>query len=162
MEIIMNRWVEIEFDCLPLRSVTRMDIPMDASPKFRARCEGIKQALESHGSHNSYYLYNARCVFHLLNHPTLGALEFAFEGTVMTDEDDLRTRQSDLVVTLEGETCDWLTEPVKQWFAESVPVAVSVEFDRYIEAGDLERTRQRIARMEEQLDQAGGYMGMYL
>ena len=29
----MDRWVEISFDCLPLRSVGRLDIPMDASPK---------------------------------------------------------------------------------------------------------------------------------
>ncbi len=32
----MNRWVEITFDCLPLRTITRFDIPLDASPKYRA------------------------------------------------------------------------------------------------------------------------------
>ncbi len=51
--------VEIAFDCLPLRSVGRLDIPLDASPDFRSRCERIKAAMEKHGTHNSYYLYNA-------------------------------------------------------------------------------------------------------
>ena len=41
----MSEYVEIEFDCLPLRSVGRMDIPIDASPNYRARCERIKHAL---------------------------------------------------------------------------------------------------------------------
>ena len=52
----MNRWVEIEFDCLPLRSIGRFDIPLDASPVYQAKCERIKQAIDQHGSHNSYYL----------------------------------------------------------------------------------------------------------
>ena len=50
----MDRYVEITFDCLPLRSLSRLDIPIDASPKFRAKCERIKQALETHGSLNTY------------------------------------------------------------------------------------------------------------
>ena len=44
-----NRYVDIVFDCLPLRSIGRMDIPLDASPKYRARCERIKHALAVHG-----------------------------------------------------------------------------------------------------------------
>ena len=40
----MNRWVEIAFDCLPLRSVGRLDIPIDASPKYRERCEQMRRA----------------------------------------------------------------------------------------------------------------------
>lgn len=31
----MDRFVDISFDCLPLRSIGRMDVPLDASPKFR-------------------------------------------------------------------------------------------------------------------------------
>ena len=42
----MQRWVEVSFDCLPLRSIARLDIPIDASPKYRARCERIKAAME--------------------------------------------------------------------------------------------------------------------
>ena len=55
----MDRWVEISFDCLPLRGIGRLDIPMDASPKYQQRCERIKDAMERHGSFNSYFLYNA-------------------------------------------------------------------------------------------------------
>ncbi|MGD9645343.1 MAG: hypothetical protein AB7U73_06495, partial [Pirellulales bacterium] len=80
----MPRYVDIEFDCLPLRSVGRLDIPLDASPAYRARCERIKHAIETHGSHNTYFLYNANCKFHLTNDPALGMLEFRFEGTALT------------------------------------------------------------------------------
>jgi hypothetical protein len=51
---------------------------------------------------------------------------------------------------------------VKQWFLETVPRAIAVEFDRYIVTGDLERTRQRLAQLDAQAEQAGGYLGMYL
>jgi hypothetical protein len=159
---IMERWVEITFDCLPLRSVTRLDVPLDASPKFRARCESIKRAMERHGSHNSYYLYNAQCVFHVTNRADIGAIQFAFEGTVLTDAADQKTLSADLEVVLLRETCDWLTEPIIPWFRQTVNYAVLVEFDRYIAAGDLAKTRERLARLQATSDQAGGYVGMYL
>lgn len=158
----MERWVEITFDCLPLRTITRLDIPLDASPKYRARCERILAALEKHGKHNAYYLYNASCVYHLVNSATTGLLQFTFEGTVLTDESDLRTQLVDVHVELAGETCDWLTEPVRHWFLESVRRAVAMEFDRYIAAGDLERARERVARIQSASDDAGGFVGMYL
>ena len=158
----MNRFVEISFDCLPLRAVTRMDIPLDASPKYQALCQRILQAIATHGTHNTYYLYNAGCTFHLTNHPELGSVEFAFEGTVMTDPTDQRTQHCHLDVRLERETCDWLIEPAVDWLKESVPQAVSVEFDRYIEAGDLAQTLERIRRQQAQTDASGGFVGMYL
>jgi hypothetical protein len=158
----MNRFVEIAFDCLPLRSVGRLDIPLDASPKYRQRCERIKGALEQHGSHNSYFLYNASCVFHLTNQADLGTLEFAFEGTLLTDSQDRETAYADLTATLTRETCDWLTEPVVAWFRETVAKAVAIEFNRYIAAGDLEQTKQRIAALQANADQRGGFVGMYL
>ena len=158
----MQRYVEITFDCLPLRSVTRMDIPIDASPRYRQRCESIKSAIETHGSHNSYYLYNAHCVFHLTNTPELGMLEFRFEGTVMTDDADQQAVSAHLLVELERETCDWLTEPVVAWFKDTVPKAVMAEFDRYIAAGDLDAAKRRMAALQAKADQSGGYMGMYL
>ena len=161
-EGIMERWVEITFDCLPLRAVTRLDIPLDASPKFRARCEAIKRAMERHGSHNSYYLYNAQCVFHVTNRADIGAIQFAFEGTVLTDAADQKTLSADLEVELLRETCDWLTEPIIPWFRQTVNFAVLVEFDRYIAAGDLAKTRERLARLQATSDQTGGYVGMYL
>ncbi len=158
----MDRWVEIEFDCLPLRSIARLDIPLDASPKYRQRCERLKHAIERHGQHNSYFLSNARCAFHLANSEQVGLIEFRFEGTILTDDDDLKSKSSDLTVELVRETCDWLTAPVVSWFHEAVTRAVLVEFDRYIEAGDLAKAKERAAAMQAQLEQSGGYVGMYL
>jgi hypothetical protein len=158
----MNRWVEIAFDCLPLRSVGRLDIPLDASPKYRARCERIKRALEKHGSHNSYFLYNASCVFHLTNRENLGTLEFRWDGTLITDAADMRATSADLEVELTRETCDWLTAPIVEWFAQSVQHAVCAEFDRYIEAGDLAKTKARIEKLQAELEKSGGHVGMYL
>lgn len=158
----MNRYVDIAFDCLPLRSVGRLDIPIDASPKYRQRCERIKHAIHTHGSFNTYFLYNARCVFHLTNDDAVGMLEFRFEGTVIADENDQHTLRCDLTVELVRETCDWLTEPIVAWFNESVPRAVAVEFDRYIAAGDLKQTIERVERIQAESDKQGGYVGMYL
>lgn len=158
----MNRYVDIVFDCLPLRSLGRLDIPLDASPEYRARCERILRALAAHGSHNSYFLYNASCAFHLTNRHEVGMLQFRLEGTVLTDETDQKTARCDLEVELQRETCDWLTEPIVAWFTETVPRAVAVEFDRYIAAGDLEQTIQRIAEIQAQSDDQGGFVGMYL
>ena len=81
----MERWVEITFDCMPLRGVGRMDIPIDASPRYRQFCESVKAAIEKHGSHNSFFLYNARCAYRLLNDPERGLIDFKFQGTVLTD-----------------------------------------------------------------------------
>jgi hypothetical protein len=158
----MNRWVDITFDCLPLRSVGRLDVPIDASPKFRELCTRVKAAIEKHGSHNTYYLYNARCIYHLVNADDTGVAEFRYEGVVITDPEDRRTKRCDLQVELLRETCDWLTEPVVQWFRETVTQAVAVEFDRYIEAGDLEQAKNRIEQVQAASDEAGGYLGMYL
>lgn len=158
----MSQFVEITFDCLPLRTIGRMDIPLDASPKYRQRCEKVKRAIESHGSHNTYFLYNARCTFHLTNTPDLGLLDFRFEGTAITDPTDSRTESCDLDVRLERETCDWLTQPIVAWFTESVQHAVRAEFDRFIQAGDLAAAHKRMEAVQAQSDSQSGYLGMYL
>ncbi|MEC7564256.1 MAG: hypothetical protein VX738_01115 [Planctomycetota bacterium] len=158
----MDRWVEISFDCLPLRSVGRLDVPLDASPAYQERCEKIKKAIERHGSFNSYFLFNAHAVYHLTNDPQQGMLQFSFEATVLTDQRDESTQRVDLTTTLVGETCNWLTQPIVQWFELAVKEAVKVEFDRYIAAGDLEKTRDRIARIAAESDQDDGFLGMYL
>jgi hypothetical protein len=158
----MTRYAEITFDCLPLRSVGRLDIPLDASPKFRARCERIKAAIETHGSHNSFYLYNAGCTYHLTNSEEVGMLQFRFDGTVLTDETDQKTVQAYLDVELVRETCDWLTEPIVRWFTETVPRSVMVEFDRYIAVGDLQQTIERLKKLQAETESCGGYVGMYL
>ncbi len=158
----MDRYVDIQFDCLPLRSIGRLDIPLDASPKYRARCERIKHAIDTHGSHNTYFLYNAGCTFHLTNSPEIGMIEFSFEGTAITDSTDAKTVACDLQVELVRETCDWLTEPIVSWFRETVQHVIAVEFDRYIAAGDLAQTVQRIEKMQSETDRHEGYLGMYL
>ena len=155
-------WVEISFDCLPLRSVSRLDVPIDASPKYQGFCERVKAAIEKHGVHNTYYLHNARCCFHLLNDPVQGVVEFMFEGTALTCQEDVRCKVCDLEVKLDRETCDWLNQPVVEWFAETVPCAVTYEFNRYIDAGDLQRAKDRVAQIQQQCDDSGGFVGMYL
>lgn len=158
----MHQYVEISFDCLPLRTVGRIDIPLDASPAYRAHCERVQAALAAHGAHNTYYLYNAHCVFHLTNDPQQGMLDFVFTGTALTDETDQKTLRCVLDVELAQETCDWLTAPIVEWFRRSVHEAVRVEFDRYIQAGDLQKTRERIERIQRESDNRSGYVGMYL
>ena len=158
----MDRWVEIEFDCMPLRTVGRLDIPVDASPKYQAFCLRVKKAIQQHGSFNTYYLYNAKCTFHLTNDQSVGMIQFGFEGTVMTDAEDQHTARCELQANLLRETCKWLNEPVVEWLRESVSHAVCVEFDRYIRAGDLEQTKQRIEQLQAASDEAGGFVGMYL
>ena len=158
----MTPKVDITFDCLPLRSLGRIDIPMDASPMFQERFQRIKDALGKHGSLNTYYLYNANCTFHLTNNPGLGMLNFSFEGTILTDQADRCAKQADLQCSLVRETCDWLIEPVVHWWHETVQIAVLAEFDLYIAAGDLEKTVERMEKIEEESDSAGGYLGMYL
>ena len=154
--------VEITFDCLPLRSVPRLDIPIDASPEFHRRCEAIKAAMERHGTHNSYYLYNAECTFHLTNNADIGMLNFRFSGTILTNQDDTRAESSVLDVELLRETCSWLTEPVVRWFETTVQEAVLIEFNRYIDAGDLDQPKERMEKVQQEMESSGGFLGMYL
>lgn len=157
-----GRWVEIEFDCLPLRAVTRLDAPLDASPKFAQFVDSVKQAIVRHGTMNAYYLHRASCTFHVTNDPAQGQLRFSFEGTILTDTSDQRVRGCDLKVALIRETCDWLAEPVVRWFTDTVPRAVAIDFQRYIEAGDLAKTEERLRKLQAETEESGGFIGMYL
>lgn len=159
---MLGQWVDFEFDCLPLRSVTRFDVPIDASPIYEAFVMRVKDAVAKHGTHNAYYLHRAVCTFHLTNDPKRGRIEFNVEGTVLTDQGDLRTRAVDLTVTLGKETCAWLNEPSVEFLAESVKHAVAIEFDRYIQAGDLNKTKERIDAMQETIEKGDGFQAMYL
>lgn len=154
--------VDIEFDCTPLRTVARFDVPVDASPGLERLAQRIRLSVQKHGTHNTYFLTRGKCKFWLTNDPMIGFLQFTFDGTVVTDASDQKTKSADLDVRLDRETCNWLNQTVVDWFAETVCRAVEVEFDRYIRAGDLERTRQRIAEQEKQQQDGGGYLGMYL
>jgi len=154
--------VAIAFECTPLRSVPRLDIPLDASPGYRARLERMQRAVAAHGTRNAYYLTDGSCTFRFTNQPEAGWVRFRFEGTVFTDERDLATSGSDLEIVLDVETCDWLTQPAVEWLGVSVKHAVEAEFDRYIAAGDLAKARERLAREQARIDEAGGFLGMNL
>lgn len=157
-----GQWVDIEFDCLPLRSITRLDVPVDASPAYEQFILRVKEAMQKHGSHNSYYLHRGSCTYHLTNDPEQGTVTFHFEGTVLTDTSDRVAKAVDITVKLGSETCPWLNEPIVGFLAESIQHALLIEFNRYIQAGDLEKTEQRIKAVQEQSDAADGYVGMYL
>jgi hypothetical protein len=154
--------VSISFDCTPLRSIERWDIPLDASYEFRERCRRMQRAIEVHGAHNSYYLFNGLCEYHLTNDADVGALAFAFEGTLLTDGEDLRTLFAQLHVELQSETCDWLSRAVIAWYRETVTRAVMIEFDRYIASRDRSQTRMRLEAIELHCNTQGGFVGMGL
>src|SRR5512145_240882 len=99
----MNPAVDISFDCIPLRSVERLDVPVDATPEQKELGTRIRAAVKRHGVFNTFYLCNAKCVFRLTNHPEVGMLSFDFEGTVMTDQEDRKTVGCDLAVELKQE-----------------------------------------------------------
>jgi len=156
------RPVDIVFDCVPLRTLARLDAPLDASPGLVAKYARIKAAIIEHGAYNTYYLHNAHCRFFVTNDPMNGMIAFRFEGVVFTDDSDSKARHATLRVTLDKETCSWLEQHVVKWFEETVSQAVIIEFDRYIGAGDPEQTRQRMLRMEKAIEDQGGFVGMHL
>jgi hypothetical protein len=156
----MHNYIDITFDCTPLRSIGRLDIPLDASPGFERLCIRIRKAIQEHGQHNSYYLHGGKCVFHLTNDDRSGMLTFGFEGTVLTDATDQKARACDLRVTLLTETCDWVTSPIVDWFGETVERAVLVEFDRYLASEGVEQTARWAVLLETEMEAQYGYMGM--
>jgi hypothetical protein len=159
----MSNYVDIAFDCLPLRSVPRLDAPLDdADAETTEFARRVRCAVTKHGQFNTYYLYNAQCIFHLTNDEKIGMVGFRFEGTVLADGDDLKTLGCDLEIELNGEVCDWLTVTAVQWLKDTVSHAVRVEFDRYIHAGDLRRTIERMERIRAESDSHGGFLGMGL
>ena len=158
----MTRWVEISFDCLPLRTVACFAPPVDATHQETNLYRKLRQAAEKHGIHNAYYLHGGQCVFHMTNDEQVGMLKFHFEGVVLTDEKDMSTRVCDLTAELAGDTCDWLVAPVVEWFVQSLFRALKIEFDRFIAAGDLDKTVKRLERLQAESDAKGGYMGLGL
>jgi hypothetical protein len=158
----MSDSVAIGFECLPLRSIVRWDSPWDASIQQRMLWSRIRNAVLLHGELNSYYLFDGACRFQLTNDPDIGLLRFAFEGTILTDAEDLRTRATFLSVELASHACDWLTGSALRWLEESVKWAVRVEFDEYLASGDLRRTAERLERLEAEQIANQGYLCMGL
>ena len=154
----MDSTVDIAFDCLPLRSVGRLDVPLDSSPEFRSRIEHMKQAIDKYGVENAYFLYNAHCVYRLANSDVDGMLRFSFEGTLFTDRSDAKADRADLAIELVSETCGGLPAVVVDWFRGAVERAVLVEFDHFIAAGHLARRvdeLERLTHLAERSDFAG-------
>jgi len=143
----METPVDIAFDCLPLRSVGRLDVPLDASPEFRSRLEHLKRSVDKHGVENAYFLYNSRCIYRLANSDVEGMLRFSFEGTVLTDLSDAKADRADLSIELHSETCGGLPAVVVDWFCGAVECAVLVEFDRFIAAGHLAKRVDELERL---------------
>lgn len=157
-----GNWVEVVFDCIPLRSVAPVTVPDDASPKLAEKLQRMSNAINTHGTLNSYFLHNATCTYHFTNDPQNGMCQFSFEGVVLTDANDMQARTCDLQCKLNRDTCSWINQSIVEWLGESVHRAVLVEFDRFIKAGDLTKTIQRMEALQQATDDSGGYVGMYL
>lgn len=155
----MEPMIDIAFDCLPLRAVGRIDVPLDASSAFRSRCEKLQQAIETHGTRNAYFLYNTQCTYHLANSEIVGMLRFTFDGTVLTDRSDCKADRADLAIVLTAETCGGVPAAALEWLRGVVERAVLVEFDRFISAGQL---AARVAELGEgaSVQAITGFAGM--
>lgn len=136
--------VEIVFECLPLGMITRLDIPLDASDAYRARCERIKAAIVSHGAKHTYYLYGGHCLFRFANSEVDGSCRFDFDGVVRTDTGDRKTEACELTCSLTSETCGGVPSEVSAWLQERVRQAVAIEFDRFIAAGHIAQRRHEM------------------
>ena len=148
----MQPVVDIAFDCLPLRSVGRVDVPLDASPAFRARCERLQRAIDAYGAENAYFLYNTRCVYRLANSDIDNMLRFSFDGVLLTDRSDAKADRADLAIELRSETCGHITPEVLAWFRCVVERAVLIEFDHFIAAGRLEQRMKDLGQVDSIAD----------
>jgi hypothetical protein len=155
----MKPHVDIAFDCLPLRSVGRVDVPLDASPAFRARCEQLQRALDTHGTQCAYFLYNTRCVFRLANSEVENMVRFSFDGTVLTDRSDAKADRAVLAVELQAQTCGPMPPEVVAWFRGVVEKAVLIEFDHFIAAGRLAQRVRDLGTVDSIADLTG-FAGM--
>jgi hypothetical protein len=153
--------VDIAFECLPLRSVARLDVPLDASDALRLRAAHIKSAFDAYGPDRTYFLYNARCVYRFANSEVEGVCRFEFEGVVRTDEGDRKCEETSLDVRLVSETCGGVPPQAGAWLAQRVQEAVAIEFDRFIAAGALAAGAARSGDLQHLGELAGpGGMGV--
>lgn len=158
-DTFMQPVVDIAFDCLPLRSVARVDVPIDASPAFRARCERLRRATEAHNGENAYFLYNTRCTYRLANSDIENMLRFSFDGTLLTDRSDCKADRAFVEVVLEAETCAGVPPAALEWLRRVVERAVLIEFDRFIDAGRLAERVGQLGQVDSITDVAG-FAGM--
>jgi hypothetical protein len=144
----MQPVVDIAFDCLPLRSLPRVDIPLDASPAFRARCERLRKSLDGHDGENAYYLYNTRCTYRLANSDIDNMLRFSFDGTLVTDRSDCKADRAELDIVLTAETCGGVPPAAMDWLRGIVRRAVLIEFDRFIADGQLASRKRELGSVD--------------
>lgn len=145
---------------MPLRTICRWDIPLDASPRFRARCERIKRARDKYGAHRTYFLDHGNCRLRLSNHPNEGAIDFIFFGPVVTDDADRRTIAADLSIDVRSESLVWINDGVLTWLKDTVSRAVMLEFDRYIACGNAHHLQRRCLLPDLEWEYYGGFVGM--
>ena len=155
----MQPVVDIAFDCLPLRSIARVDIPLDASSAFRARSERLRQVFNAYADENAYFLYNTRCTYRLANSDIDNMLRFSFDGTVLTDRSDLKADRADLNIVLTAETCGGVPPAALHWLRGIIQRAVLIEFDRFIEDGQLAERVRQLGSIDSITDVAG-FAGM--
>ncbi len=155
----MQPVVDIAFDCLPLRSVSRVDVPLDASPAFRMRCERLQQAIAAHSGENAYFLYNTRCTYRFANSDIENMLRFSFDGTLLTDRSDCKADRADLNIVLAAETCHGVPPAALDWLRGIIKRAVLIEFDRFISAGQLAARVSQLGTVDSITDIAG-FAGM--
>jgi hypothetical protein len=155
----MDPAVDIAFDCLPLRSIGRVDIPLDASPEYRARGEQLQRAVAEHAGQNAYFLYNTQCIYRLANSEIENVLRFTFDGTVLTDLSDCKAHKAELAITLVSETCGGVPPAAMAWLQHVVERAVLVEFDRFIAEGSLEARVAELAAVSD-ANTLCGFAGM--
>jgi hypothetical protein len=155
----MEPVVDIVFDCLPLRSVARVDVPLDASPAFRARSEHLRQAIERHTGENAYFLYNTRCTYRLANSDIDNMLQFSFDGTLLTDRSDGKADRAELDVVLTAETCSGVPLAAMEWFRGIIQRAVLIEFDRFIADGQLAERFSELGAVDS-INDVAGFAGM--
>lgn len=132
---------------------------MDAPEEFQELCRRFVVALRKHGTAHTYYLHTATAEFRLSNGPD-ASVKFAFEGTAWTDSDDRKTTRLEIDTELIASDFDPFDPAVEQFFSQAVHRAVMAEFDRYIEAGELQKAVQRAKEAMLQSELSGGYMGM--
>jgi hypothetical protein len=155
----MQPVVDIAFDCLPLRSIARVDIPIDASPDHRARSERLRRAFDAYAGENAYFLYNTRCTYRLANSDIDNMLRFSFDGTVLTDRSDCKADRTDLDIVLTAETCGGIPPAALDWLRGIIQRAVLIEFDRFIEDGQLAERIKQLGSIDSVTDVAG-FAGM--
>ena len=155
----MTDAVAIVFECLPFRLVGHSGMPLDASDGQMALWRRFRVAMAKHGTANTYFLYNADCVFRLSNGQD-GYLRFVFEATVKTDEQDARPIDVDLLCRLAEGDFEQLKPDVLDFFHEVVRRAVLAEFQQFIDAGNLKRALAQKEHLLREWDRNRGFVGM--